>query len=529
MVTLEAQVDAFVHLAKEIPLNKAFSGPNSSSFIEAYKKEVKSILKHTAKPIPKDHPEHNVAIEEAVSSRFIANEKRDGRAKFRWVVQGCFKSCDLDDWTNHAHVATLDAFRSMIFRHDRKSRTLASVDIRTAFLQSELYGPNERARYIKVKDPFSGEWLYFRLLGPMYGQRSAPRRWEDTLAPWLESQGFQRGENEPSVFYRASDDTTILVYVDDLLIDGDDASVKQFLLDLKNKFECNQPVFLTQENPIDFIGIIISLTATKIQLSMEPYCNKFLNDMGMADCNPRGTPFQGVDIDKDSLALDIDQSKYYRSGCGGLGWLVSTLRPDCAYAFSKLGSFMSKPNKASLRALKHTLQYIQGTKHYKLSMDLDQGNSNGFTFFVDFNHGVDKSQTGRIGLQNKVPTSWKSKTQSATSLSSTEAEVYAASVATQDFQHLSYVVDEIGIRDFPSPFPLHIDNAACIIFMEDSSRVSRLKHIDRRQNWCQQMRDGTIVQPVKVDTNENLADLLTKALPRPKIEYFVNQIFDTSK
>ena len=251
--------------------------------------------------------------------------------------------------------------------------------------------------------------------------------------------------------------------------------------------------------------------------------------MGMADCNQRGTPFQGVDIDKDSLALDIDQSKYYRSGCGGLGWLVSTLRPDCAYAFSKLGSFMSKPNKASLRALKHTLQYIQGTKHYKLSMDLDQGESNGFTFFVDSNHGVDKSQTGRIGLQNKVPTSWKSKTQSATSLSSTEAEVYAASVATQDFQHLSYVVDEIGIRDFPSPFPLHIDNAACIIFMEDSSRVSRLKHIDRRQNWCQQMRDGTIVQPIKVDTNENLADLLTKALPRPKIEYFVNQIFDTSK
>ena len=41
-----------------------------------------------------------------------------------------------------------------------------------------------------------------------------------------------------------------------------------------------------------------------------------------------------------SLRLDIDQSKYYRSGCGGLGWLVSTLRPDCAYAFSKLLTFI---------------------------------------------------------------------------------------------------------------------------------------------------------------------------------------------
>ena len=68
--------------------------------------------------------------------------------------------------------------------------------------------------------------LCFRLTTPMCGQCSAPRRWEDTLAPWLESQCFIRGKNEPSVFHRPSDDATILVYVDGLLVDGDDASVR---------------------------------------------------------------------------------------------------------------------------------------------------------------------------------------------------------------------------------------------------------------------------------------------------------------
>ena len=88
----------------------------------------------------------------------------------------------MDDLTNYAHVATLDALRAMIFRKDRRGRTLASVDIRTTFLQSDPYGPHERARYIKMKDPLNGEWLYYRLITPMYGQRPAPRKWGDTLA-----------------------------------------------------------------------------------------------------------------------------------------------------------------------------------------------------------------------------------------------------------------------------------------------------------------------------------------------------------
>ena len=93
----------------------------------------------------------------------------------------------------------------------------------------------------------------------MYGQRSAPRRWEDTLAPWLESKGFVRGANEPSVFYRASDDLTVLVYVDDLLCDGDQASVEEFLTELSQRFDINEPIYLSPSQPIDFIGIIIGI------------------------------------------------------------------------------------------------------------------------------------------------------------------------------------------------------------------------------------------------------------------------------
>ena len=544
IAALEAQIDAITHLVREIPLQEAIGGQDRVQWLEAFNKEIDSILKHTAIHISEEEEEYATAVKEATPSRIIANEKRDGRKKCRWVVQGCFESFDLDDWTNYAHVATLDSVRSMVFRRDRHKRTLASIDIKTAFLQSIPYGPNEKPRYIKLKDPNTGKMLYFRLITPMYGQRSAPRRWEDTLAPWLESQGFTRGKNEPSVFYRPSDDMSILVYVDDLLVDGDDASVRHFFTQLANEFDCNDPVFLSQGSPIDFIGIIISLSdqpVTKIQMSMEPYCEKLLSQMGMSSCTPREVPFRD-NINYTSLALNEERASKYRSGVGGIGWLANTIRCDLAYTFSRLGSHLAAPTESTMSALMQALRYIQGTKHYKLSMELHTSDQpitdqlvNHYHLFVDSDHGSNtdpkakrKSQTGYINKQNGVPVKWKSQTQSITTTSSAESEIYAASVATQNFMHHSYVLSELGLQDFPKPFPLHIDNAACITFMDDSTRVTRLKHIDLRENWVKQMRDQGVVIPTKVGTDDNDADILTKGLAAPKLKHFCNKLFDTS-
>ena len=59
MAVLETQVEAVAHLAKEIPLRLAFGGPERTRFVDAWKKEVKSILKHTTVPIRKGHVEYH--------------------------------------------------------------------------------------------------------------------------------------------------------------------------------------------------------------------------------------------------------------------------------------------------------------------------------------------------------------------------------------------------------------------------------------------------------------------------------------
>ena len=72
--------------------------------------------------------------------------------------------------------------------------------------------------------------------------------------------------------------------------------------------------------------------------------------------------------------------------------------------------------------------------------------------------------------------------------------------------------------DFPQPIELQVDNSTAIHFAKGSTRRSKLRHIDARQEWVNALRDEAIVKFVKVDTKENLADLNSKFLDVPTFE-----------
>ena len=108
-------------------------------------------------------------------------------------------------------------------------------------------------------------------------------------------------------------------------------------------------------------------------------------------------------------------------------------------------------------------------------------------------------------------------TQLHADVSSAAAEIFAASIALNEFLHLAYVTAEMGF-DFPQPIELQVDNSTAIHFSKGSTRRSKLRHIDARQEWVNALRDEAIVKFVKVDTKENLADLNSKFLDVPTFE-----------
>ena len=92
-------------------------------------------------------------------------------------------------------------------------------------------------------------------------------------------------------------------------------------------------------------------------------------------------------------------------------------------------------------------------------------------------------------------------------------------MALNELLHLGYVTSELGLA-YPQPILLEVDNATAITFSKDQVRHSKLRHIDCRQAW---VRDGHIVKLIKVDTNENLADLNSKLPSVIRFEYLVNR------
>ena len=108
-------------------------------------------------------------------------------------------------------------------------------------------------------------------------------------------------------------------------------------------------------------------------------------------------------------------------------------------------------------------------------------------------------------------------------VSSAAAEIFAASVALNEFLHLSYMSEELGFAA-AKPIHLEVDNATAIMFSKEAARRSKLKHIDSRQAWVEALRDSRIVKLVKVHTDENIADMNSKLLDPARFRYLRSKI-----
>ena len=533
---------------KDIKWKKALSGPDRDLAIAAFHAERDSLLDTVLELLDESHPDYAEAKEAAITGRYLLDIRRNSMYKARGVKQG-FKedkaTADGPGFNYYSHVAKLYSVRMSYFRPNRGTRRVAIRDVRTAFLQSDKFPASVR-KFLKMYHPIELKWELFRQLGPLYGENSAPVRWEDTFAPYLESEDFVRGDNEMSVFYNEDHDLLDIAYVDDNFLDGDEDSIKWGSEILSDRFDCKELEWLEPDRSVlDYLGMELFQDATRVYISMETYISNCLDALGWSDITPRRSPMVKP-IDPDSPALDIGEINRFHTGKGFLTWLSNTNRPDISYSFSRIGQHQANPTTSAMDALKHCFQYLSGTRHLTLSgrlytddvsiqshlFDTAQKVSDQlhWEFYCDSDFAGNRevqnkarSQNGYIALLNQVPVYWQSKVSSVAfasphigeahaDMSSGAAEVYCAGNATMDFLHLSYVAEEMNIP-FPRPFVLQMDNEAAKCFANNSCFKSKLKHIDQRQHWVKILRDKDICVPVHVPTADNLADIFTKILP----------------
>jgi hypothetical protein len=146
---------------------------------------------------------------------------------------------------------------------------------------------------------------------------------------------------------------------------------------------------------------------------------------------------------------------------------------------------------------------------------------------ASFNTDLDdsKSQSGYIFVMNGVTVSWRSSKQSVVAELSTEVKYVAASEAAKQAVWMKEFISELGV--VPSvldPMVTYCDNNGAIANAKELTSHKNSKHIKRRfHSFCEHVKDGDI-KISKVHTDVNMADLLTKALPKAKLDQHQNSM-----
>uniref|UniRef100_A0AAV1V4E9 Integrase catalytic domain-containing protein n=1 Tax=Peronospora matthiolae TaxID=2874970 RepID=A0AAV1V4E9_9STRA len=363
-----------------------------------------------------------------------------------------------------------------------------------------------------------GDFDCLELIKAIYGLSSKPRFWNETFDEFIRSIGFQASGFDPCLYIMTSEGhcVFVLVYVDDVLVTGSSLEmIARTKNDLKTRFE------MTDSGKCAFVlGIeLLDGEDGSVTMCQRRYVDDVLKRFGMEECKAVASP---VDVSS-RLVPSNSASKVdvpFREAVGALMHLTTATRPDIAYAVSFVSRFMEKPQEEHWVAVKRIFRYLQGTKMhgicYKPSAKID------FRGYSDADWAGDladrKSTSGYVFMLLGAPVSWGSKKQPSVSLSTSEAEYIALSLAIQEGKWINRLLCEImaAANEEGPELVIREDNQSCIKMTKNPVNHGRAKHIDIKYHH---IRDEVKRGEVKLEYCETtlmLADIMTKGLHGPR-------------
>jgi hypothetical protein len=150
--------------------------------------------------------------------------------------------------------------------------SISQLDVKNAFHNGELH----EDIYMHPPPGYSvPEGMVCHLHRSLYGLKQASRAWFQRFATMVTTAGFSASAHDPALFVHVSPRgmTLLLLYMDDMIITGDDL---EYLIFVKDRL--SDQFLMSNLGPLRyFLGIEISSTSDGFFLSQEMYIQDLLD------------------------------------------------------------------------------------------------------------------------------------------------------------------------------------------------------------------------------------------------------------
>ena len=337
---------------------------------------------------------------------------------------------------SHSPTVQMATLRALLALMAAKRAKGAAGDFPQAYLNADqeifyVWPPKSARQYDEDDDR-----LVWALPKALYGGMASGRHWYNMLRKWFVDNEYKVSDWDPCLFYKNNSDGTfhyVAVYVDDLVHvytdeEGYAKTIKKFPEDFHGYSDLG-PLTEIFNAEVAADDKFVTLTQTRY---IEALAGQFLpEEAARPKVYTPALPNLGEVVkaagEDGAPKLSAEGHAKYREIVGAILYVATVCRPDISASVSLLSRVLEAPTQSTLDAAIRVVRYLEATKDLGLRWTV--GASAELSGMSDSDWAVVKSTSGYIFFMAQAAIAYIAKKQASIAMSSTEAEIMAASIA----------------------------------------------------------------------------------------------------